>query len=1116
MGDKINGVQNSIPKEIDIVRALNLAEVVVKKNYLCELSMRQENGDYRYKVAPMPMDKKEKYLSNMSEKYSFYKVNGVVYTSQEDNLDKLNNVFNALHSIGCSFITLVNCKNSEVEIYIGTKENEYLFPSVSQLLQSSFIGNFPGSQLEAVNIDIVNNIMSSAFPVKGGNTVAAVTGIPALKKENTENFSFIQGIDKLVDSMKGKEYCVLFVSDPIDRSQIKKVKIGYENLYTQLAPLAGFDLNIGENISDSVAKSTMKSFSNAVSESISNSQSYTRNNSKTVGKTVTNSFGLDFSGNSSIGQGNNTTYNASSNIGVEQQVGAKVGMLGTGASASTAVSAGLSIGYALGSSIMKTMGIGGGGNLGRSYGSSEASQVGEATQRGSQIQKGTIKTEQDQTGETLSTNTGTSSGMTMKYEDKSIKAVLESIDEQLQRIRQCENYGMWSNAIYFVAKESTDAVIAANSYKGIMSGKETALENACVNIWTNIPKDSEVETSLNQYLRLFMHPVLYDELFTYGLPHVTASTLISTPELTINSGLPFKPINGVTVREIAEFGRSVISENKTIKRKLNLGKIFHMGIKDNDTDVILDVDSLTKHTFITGSTGSGKSNTIYQMLNCLKDEHKVKFMVIEPAKGEYKDIFGNCKDVTVYGTNPKKSLMLRINPFSFQEDIHVLEHIDRLIEIFNVCWPMYAAMPAVLKEAVERAYINLGWDLEKSTCKYTCGQQSLYPNFEDVLIQINSIITESKYSDDSKGDYIGALSMRLSSLTNGINGTIFTCDALSDKELFENNTVIDLSRVGSTETKALIMGLLVIKLQEYRMSENVPRNKNLRHITVLEEAHNILRRTSTEQNQEGSNLVGKSVEMLANAIAEMRTYGEGFIIADQAPGLMDMSVIRNTNTKIVLRLPDYADRELVGKASSLSDEQIEELAKLQTGVAAIYQNDWIEAVLCKIEEWQLQDELYNYKPLAAASTDYDLKKEIIRVLLRPSERKLVESGLDDKRMYERIFNAKLSSRIKMALFNFMSANAVEEVKRYQRQAIYTIFNPDVLLEYSLAFKNQMKDWYALMYEKLVPSINDISNDEADKILAILANQKAQLEEKPEYSELFRNLIDYIDKGKGVL
>ena len=129
-------------------------------------------------------------------------------------------------------------------------------------------------------------------------------------------------------------------------------------------------------------------------------------------------------------------------------------------------------------------------------------------------------------------------------------------------------------------------------------------------------------------------------------------------------------------------------------------------------------------------------------------------------------------------------------------------------------------------------------------------------------------------------------------------------------------------------------------------------NSALKHITVLEEAHNILKRTSTEQSAESANLAGKSVEMLSNAIAEMRTYGEGFIIADQAPGLLDMAAIRNTNTKIIMRLPDEEDRKLVGKAAGLNDDQIVELSKLPTGVAAVYQNDWIEPVLCKIPRFE--------------------------------------------------------------------------------------------------------------------------------------------------------------------
>ena len=76
---------------------------------------------------------------------------------------------------------------------------------------------------------------------------------------------------------------------------------------------------------------------------------------------------------------------------------------------------------------------------------------------------------------------------------------------------------------------------------------------------------------------------------------------------------------------------------------------------------------------------------------------------------------------------------------------------------------------------------------------------------------------------------------------------IFTADDIDDKNLFDENVIIDLSRVGSSETKALLMGILVLKLREYRIAHSDESDCNLRHITVLEEAHNLLKRTSTEQ-----------------------------------------------------------------------------------------------------------------------------------------------------------------------------------------------------------------------------------------------------------------------------
>lgn len=232
-----------------------------------------------------------------------------------------------------------------------------------------------------------------------------------------------------------------------------------------------------------------------------------------------------------------------------------------------------------------------------------------------------------------------------------------------------------------------------------------------------------------------------------------------------------------------------------------------------------------------------------------------------------------------------------------------------------------------------------------------------------------------------KSNYTGSLVTRVKSLTNGLNGQIFSSDEIENTTLFDKNVIVDLSRVGSQETKALIMGILVMRLSEHRMAFS-GMNQPLKHITVLEEAHNILKRTSTEQSSEGANIAGKAVEMLSNAIAEMRTFGEGFIIADQSPNAVDISAIRNTNTKIIMRLPDENDRQLAGKSSGVNDEQIEEIAKLPKGVAIIYQNDWLEPVLCQIHHFASEEIAYKYDAIKIDKPrekefDYHLEKFIL-------------------------------------------------------------------------------------------------------------------------------------------
>lgn len=424
---------------------------------------------------------------------------------------------------------------------------------------------------------------------------------------------------------------------------------------------------------------------------------------------------------------------------------------------------------------------------------------------------------------------------------------------------------------------------------------------------------------------------------------------INGKELSQLLNFPRKSVSGIMIAEIAEFGRNVLTNNFANQRTIQIGNVFHMGKKEN-SPVTLNIDSLTSHCFVTGSTGSGKSNTVYKLIEeVTKEPYNVPFLVIEPAKGEYRDEFRNVPNINLFSTNPQIDQMLKLNPFAFCEGIHVLEHLDRLVEIFNGCWEMYAAMPAILKEAIEEAYVTKGWDLLNSV--FMSEGEPVFPTFMDVLQELPKIINNSEYSSDTKGDYIGALVTRVNSMTNGIYGQVF-CDEfeVDNTILFDESTIVDLSRVGSSETKALIMGILVLKLTEYRMTNVTSGNSILKHLTILEEAHNILKNSKNVQNTTGSNVISKSVEMIVNSIAEMRTYGEGFIIVDQSPTSVDIAAIKNTNTKIIMRLPEEEDCRVAGHSVSLTEQQVNELAKLETGVAVIMQNNWYEPVLVKINQ----------------------------------------------------------------------------------------------------------------------------------------------------------------------
>lgn len=1093
----------------------------------------------------LPIERNAEYGEVFSTEHNirYFNITKWVQDKKENSLEKLVNVYAVLSNEDCNIALVFNRTQKETKVYLAVvntanSDNNVNTNSYKNRLIEAIRGNFPGAEWSEDGVGIIP-CLDNERPY----SVAAASNIPTEKSEKFISQTIEKLLDGVIPTDKKKEYTVVLLATPIKDVEQRKLKLG--EIYSGMVPYASWQTNftytennaigssatVGVNVGASAGmqngtnNAITDSESNTENESVtgtqSQSDSLSRNEAIAEAESATHTSGTNITDTMTEGKSDSLGVNASQAFGVNTSATVNVGgglspvsASGTvGASATTTVGASYNHGWnsstakALGKTATEalTKGITNtvSNTVAKTTGTAVANTLGKAVTKAMAVTSGVTK------GTNLGVNFGANfarsstvtamigknEGITQTFTNFNIKHALDLLEHQMERLEQSSALGMWDFAAYVLSEEFDVAGNVAHSYLALTLGEESYMSKSVVNVWKgNVEEEKNITKEIADYIRELRHPIfalrqdktLEDKAFNVYPPIVTATTSLSGKELAYSLNFPQKSIAGLPVLECAEFGRNVVTYDIADKNldKLELGNIFHMNhVEENIVE--LTKKSLASHTFITGSTGAGKSNTVYQIIDKVRKKD-VKFLVIEPAKGEYKHIFGSDKDVFVYGTNPSLTPLLKINPFSFPAGIHILEHLDRLVELFNVCWPMYAAMPAVLKSAVEKSYQDCGWDLMRSQNKYG---EMLYPSFVDVAYNIKEIIDKSEFDTDNKGAYKGSLLTRLESLTNGINGMIFTCDEISNEDLFDKNVIVDLSRVGSSETKSLIMGMLVLKLQEYRMTSN-EMNVGFKHMTVLEEAHNLLKRTSTEQSSESANLLGKSVEMLSNAIAEMRTYGEGFIIADQAPGLMDMSVIRNTNTKIIMRLLDQTDRELVGKAANLNEDQIKELAKLPCGVAAIYQNEWVQPVLCKVDRFVDKDNRYTFTPDNDIYLDAEAKKVSESLLDCIMDKELFRKSnkRDISLLKSRVIKSKLSKEVKKDFIEYLKSDDENRLETL-RLLIFDFLEAEEAIKESKQC-NDINEWVHNVVDNLKPSVKQYSNHQIDLAMSLILNEQS--------------------------
>lgn len=496
------------------------------------------------------------------------------------------------------------------------------------------------------------------------------------------------------------------------------------------------------------------------------------------------------------------------------------------------------------------------------------------------------------------------------------------LEQYIERLTKALTSGLWQTCVTVSCEDDNTLDEACGIFSAVYNNKAVEafkmhkLEKAssALSIYVN-NSSNPLGTSVN---------IFNDESSPFSY--------INGEELSMLFDLPKEEYHGYQVDYAPRFSQNIAIDNN--KNNFVMGQLYDGEVKSN-IDFSFNNEMLCKHLLVAGITGSGKTNTVF---NILKNIH-VPFLVLEPAKKEYRSLKPEIPDLRVYTLGDENISPFRLNPFYFGRNVSIQQHIDNIKVIFTASFAMYASMPNILEQCLNNIYIKKGWSLTTSENIYEKDgviHQEYYPTIEDLYYEIDTYMSKLGYAQEQTQNIRAALLTRIKSLMIGGKGFMLnTVETIDMKELLAYPTVLELEAVADDDEKSLIIGFIAMNIYEHLKSNTTNYNEKLKHLLVFEEAHRIFKNSPQSQNQEVSNISGKAIENLSNILCEVRAYGQGMLIVDQVPTKLASDVLKNTNTKIIQRLVSKDDCEYVSNSLGLKDDKVDYISKLTNGSALI-------------------------------------------------------------------------------------------------------------------------------------------------------------------------------------
>ncbi len=461
------------------------------------------------------------------------------------------------------------------------------------------------------------------------------------------------------------------------------------------------------------------------------------------------------------------------------------------------------------------------------------------------------------------------------------------------------------------------------------------------------------------------------------------------------------PIGGSNISAGLQINQSNKGEKKFTDNIINSGDIIvgKLRSSSNGDTIGFSLKDLAKHMLVVGTPGSGKTTFSVSLLDRLWKDHHIPFLVIEPAKNEYRALVQSIPDLQVFTLGKNFISPFVFNPFVPPKNVKLETYKSTLKTAFAAAVSMSTPLDKIFEESINNCYSDFRW-----LDTYTIDDKGKIFNISDFIKCFQNTFDEIGYTGDAKN--IGRAGVvRLNSLVNLFDNY----HSIPIEDLLQKPTIIELAAIENSDQKALIISLLLLSILAY-VNANYIGEGGLKNVILLEEAHVLLDSDSNKGEGE-ANPSAIAQGLVKRMLAEIRSYGVGLVIADQSPRKVSTDVVALTDMKMVFRLVESEDKQIISDSTNMVETQYQRLSKLKPGEAFLFFNKLDEPEEVITPDYRLDNNIsisLSDSGIKELTTYWKNKGEKLRPYPQCAYCKKCDNGCD---YYRRVLAREIARRI---------------------------------------------------------------------------------------------------------